>query len=162
MSNTSFANLKRSKAERVGFGRWNYVVAAAMLLTATTLQFFTANATLNRLDGIAYDAKLTLAPPIQDSLANIQIIDIDERSLLEVERMPWRRNLFAELTHKLSELGALVIVYDVLFSEPQPNPAEPVVQYVLEAHDIPLDVDATIGQFDYDQLFAQSIARTDV
>lgn len=162
MSNTSFANLKRSKAERVGFGRWNYVVAAAMLLTATTLQFFTANATLNRLDGIAYDAKLTLAPPIQDSLANIQIIDIDERSLLEVERMPWRRNLFAELTHKLSELGALVIVYDVLFSEPQPNPAEPVVEYVLEAHDIPLDVDATIGQFDYDQLFAQSIARTDV
>ncbi len=149
---------------RVGFGGWNIAVASVMLLAALFLQFLLPNQTLNRLDGIAYDAKLNLAPPIPEALANIQIVDIDERSLLEIERMPWRRSLYADLTNQLNDLGALVIVFDVLFAEPQPNPAKAVLDHMRQqgrSHEN-TDEAATLSRFNYDQIFADSISQTEV
>lgn len=132
-------------------------IVALFLMVLFTLQFSTNNATLNRLDGIGYDAKLVIIPPLPESLANIQIVDIDERSLFEVERMPWRRDLYAELTRKLTDMGAIVIAFDVLFSEPQANPATPVLEHLgLETQN------SVVEKFDYDTLFSQSLSLNDV
>ncbi len=46
------------------------------------------------------------------------IIDIDEASLKKIGQMPWPRNVMADLVIKLKEMGAKVIVFDIVFSEP--------------------------------------------
>ena len=83
---------------------------------------------LLRLEGLLYDAKVQYLPPWPRSVSNIQIVDIDEASLHEIGRMPWDRNQFVQLTTKLAEAGAVLVVYDVLFSEPQPNAALTALQ----------------------------------
>ncbi|WP_100644685.1 CHASE2 domain-containing protein [Alteromonas facilis] len=158
--------ISKTPREILGFSGLRAAVSCAILLLTVFLQFFTSNTILNRLDGIGYDAKLSYAPPIPESLANIQVVDIDERTLLEVERMPWRRNLYAQLTDKLTELGAIVIVYDVLFSEPQPNPAEPVLDSLMKEGRLPgnqaNDAERILREFDYDMTFARSIGQNEI
>lgn len=50
------------------------------------------------------------------------IVAIDEKSLDELGRWPWSRDIQAKLVNKLTELGARVIAFDVMFSEPEINP----------------------------------------
>lgn len=83
---------------------------------------------LLRLEGLLYDAKVQYLPPWPRSVSNIQIVDIDEASLHEIGRMPWDRSQFERLTTRLAEAGAVLVVYDVLFSEPQPNAALTALQ----------------------------------
>ena len=46
-------------------------------------------------------------------------IDIDDQSLARTERWPWPRERVAQVVDELSRLGARVIAFDVLFTEPQ-------------------------------------------
>lgn len=50
------------------------------------------------------------------------IAAIDEKSLDELGRWPWSRDIQARLVNKLTEYGARVIAFDVVFSEPDTNP----------------------------------------
>lgn len=83
---------------------------------------------LERLEGMVYDARLQALPPWPQSVSNIQIVDIDEASLAEIGRMPWERRHFTRLTQQLQQAGAVLVVYDVLFAEAQPNPLQQVVK----------------------------------
>jgi adenylate cyclase len=47
----------------------------------------------------------------------VRIIDIDELSLAELGQWPWPREIFATLANRLTELGAAVVAFDILFSE---------------------------------------------
>ena len=47
----------------------------------------------------------------------IRVVAIDEASLAQLGQWPWRRQLLADLTDRLFELGAAVVAYDVLFPE---------------------------------------------
>ena len=151
---------------RIGANTVRLVVTGLFIVLVFFAQFMTDNNTLSRLDGIGYDAKLQLMPPLPETVANIQIVDIDERSLFEIERMPWRRSLYAELTHKLNELGAIVIAFDVLFSEPQTNPALPVLTNLKTSKSLvsanSKAIEGVLKQFDYDAIFADAINKKDV
>ncbi|AWI76932.1 adenylate/guanylate cyclase domain-containing protein [Parazoarcus communis] len=48
----------------------------------------------------------------------VQVIDIDDESLARIGQWPWSRTVLARLTQRLSEAGASVIGFDVLFAEP--------------------------------------------
>ncbi|MEO0264324.1 MAG: CHASE2 domain-containing protein, partial [candidate division WOR-3 bacterium] len=54
---------------------------------------------------------------------NIVIAAIDELSIEKLGRWPWSRDKFASLVRRLSDLGAAVIAFDVIFSEPEANDA---------------------------------------
>ena len=141
------------------------LIVSSIVTFVFVLQFVFNSTALNRLDGLAYDTKLNTLPPLPKSQINIQIVDIDERSLFEIERMPWRRNLFADLTQKLADMGAIVIAYDILFSEPQPNPASPVLDLLAEHYEPTTNAlpnNGILAQFDYDQQFAQALANKEV
>lgn len=116
-----------------------------------------------RLDGLIYDLKVKRLPPWPDSVTNIQIVDIDELSLAEIGRMPWSREVFATLTTKLRKLGAIVISYDVLFSEPEKNPALAVSEkFATEPLPQGLLSPSFINQFNYDLQFANVIQDSEV
>ena len=119
---------------------------------------------LARFDGIIYDLRLraTLADrPITDQ--TILIIDIDEKSLAAEGRWPWSRRKVAAMVNNLADAGVAVIAFDVLFSEPERNPADSVTQH-LEDNNIvapPFLLEAKAA-LDADAIFAESLNSTDV
>ena len=48
----------------------------------------------------------------------VTIVDIDEKSLKTIGQWPWPRTIVADLVNKLTSMGALVIAFDIVFSEP--------------------------------------------
>lgn len=48
----------------------------------------------------------------------VVIVDIDEKSLKEIGQWPWPRTRIADLVTRLTQMGALVIAFDVVFAEP--------------------------------------------
>jgi adenylate cyclase len=48
----------------------------------------------------------------------VAIVDIDETSLAKLGQWPWPRTRIADMVTNLTKLGAVVIAFDVIFSEP--------------------------------------------
>ena len=72
---------------------------------------------ITQLDNIIYDARLQVTMPggIDE---RIVILDIDEKSLQEVARWPWPRDVMAEIVDKLFDKYQVAIVaFDVVFAE---------------------------------------------
>jgi len=72
---------------------------------------------IHQLDNIIYDARLNLTMPRKGD-ARIVILDIDEKSLGEIGRWPWGRNLMARLMEKLfDQYGIAMVGFDVVWAE---------------------------------------------
>lgn len=69
-----------------------------------------------RFDGVIYDAGLDTLQRAPDD--DIVIIAIDDRSLSEIGRWPWRRAVHAALVEQLARQGARVIAFDIILHEP--------------------------------------------
>lgn len=71
---------------------------------------------VSRLDARVYDAGLALwaRPP----RADVALVAIDDDSLLQVGRWPWRREVTAALVERLQAAGPRAIGIDLLFAEP--------------------------------------------
>ena len=48
----------------------------------------------------------------------VVIVDIDEKSLKAVGQWPWLRTRLADLITRLTQMGALVVAFDIVFAEP--------------------------------------------
>src|SRR5262249_53796998 len=55
----------------------------------------------------------------------VVIVDVDERSLAAIGQWPWRRDVIGQLIGRLREMGAATIAFDVMFAEPDRQPAPP-------------------------------------
>jgi len=76
---------------------------------------------ITTLDAIIYDARLQLTMP-RGVDNRVVILDIDERSLGEIGRWPWSRNIMADLMHKLfDKYGVMVLGFDVVWAERDPS-----------------------------------------
>jgi adenylate cyclase len=119
---------------------------------------------LARFEGIIYDLRLR-ATLVDRRITDqtIIIIDIDEKSLAAEGRWPWSRQKVATMVNYLADAGVAVVAFDVLFSEPERNPADSVTQH-LEANNIvapPFLLEARAA-LDADAIFAASLNSTDV
>ncbi len=77
---------------------------------------------LDRVDRTLYDSAVQLLqrPAQQD----IVIVGIDESSLKQIGRWPWKRSIHATLLNRLTDAGAKVVVLDIILSErDRSNPA---------------------------------------
>jgi adenylate cyclase len=111
------------------------------------------------LRDLTFDWYQRLAPREGADLP-VRIVDIDEESLAAIGQWPWPRNILAELTTRLTQLGAAAVVYDVLFPEPdRVSPAR--LAEAIEA-DLPgvLDLAAAGALPDYDVMFAEALANS--
>ncbi len=90
------------------------LVALALMLDASDY--------LWEWDQVAYDLQIQYRQraPAED----VVIIAIDEQSLDELGRWPWRRSNHAELLAKLTRAGARVVGLDIMFAEPNTGAAE--------------------------------------
>jgi adenylate cyclase len=56
--------------------------------------------------------------PRKKTARPVTIVDIDEKSMEKLGQWPWPRTRIADLVAELTRLGAVVIAFDVVFSEP--------------------------------------------
>jgi adenylate cyclase len=100
----------------------------------------------------SFDILQQLAPRPK-SQAPVRIVDIDEASLREIGQWPWPRNIMAQLTDRLAELGAASIGFDALFPEPDRLSPSRLAQTPLAWAE-----GGAAALPDFDQQFAASLA----
>ncbi len=91
-------------------------LAIVMLFVGHAAKFYQVGI-ITQLDNIIYDTRLRLTMPggVDE---RIVILDIDEKSLQEVARWPWPRDVMANLITKLFDQYQIAIVaFDVVFAE---------------------------------------------
>ncbi len=91
---------------------WWWLLAFLCGLTTLTLQ----QNWLDRLNSSFYDAAITLHQRELD--ADILVVAIDERSLDEIGRWPWRRSVYARLIDQLTAADVRAVGLDIILSEP--------------------------------------------
>lgn len=133
------------------------LTALAVLLSLQPPQW------LQRLDYLLYDQRFNAVlhwQPRPPSDHTIAIVDIDEYSLLQEGRWPWSRYRLADLVQQLAQAGAVVVAFDVVFSEAERNPVEELRQRLPQAAaQLPQDWQT---QVDADRWFARHFTGTDV
>jgi adenylate cyclase len=117
---------------------------------------------INQLDNIIYDARLKLTLPGKGD-PRIVILDIDEKSLGEIGRWPWSRNILARLVDKLfDQYGVALVAFDVFWAEQDTSSGVGVLDALAkkELKDAPGFQSAyqqLRGSLDYDGMFAASL-----
>ena len=140
--------------------RWALGLALTLAALAYVMGMWSSHA-IARQDTIIGDVRMRLEAPVLDP--RIVIVDIDTKSLGEVGRFPWSRNVLAKLVDQLAgHYGAAAIGFDISFPEPDTSSGYAVLDR-LAAHELK-DVPALRAQLaqlqpalDYDGLFAKAL-----
>ena len=140
---------------------------SALIIWAALNQGVSASL-FTRIEYLLYDVRFNLFLPItqrEQGDHKIAIIDIDEDSIINEGRFPWSRQKVASLIEKLGEAGALIIAFDVVFSEKEVNPVEHINRAV--SKDVYNQLSSEHWQHiaqvaDADKVMAKAIAEHDV
>jgi adenylate cyclase len=94
----------------------------------------------------------------------VRIVDIDEASIAEYGQWPWPRTRLAALTRRLAQLGAGVIAYDVIFSEPDRTTPSRLASDLKDsgAPDLDQTMKLLANLPDHDRAFADAVRNTGV
>lgn len=96
-----------------------YLITLVSTLLFGSLNLFDPAVIREQLESRTYDLRLNIKnylvtkPPSK----NILVVAIDEKSIADIGRWPWSRDIMAELITRISEGRAKVIGLDVMFSE---------------------------------------------
>lgn len=109
------------------------VIAGLVLMSITIMVQLSQTGALKsiqqRMEWLAYDVRLKATLPEQNIPdPRIVIVDIDEKSLKAEGRWPWSREKIARLVDNLFSNNVAVVGFDVLFAEPETNPAQRVLE----------------------------------
>jgi adenylate cyclase len=98
-----------------------YIFALITTLIALLLQWQDPAVIREHLESKTYDLRMRLRnfiyKPSPDP--DIELVLVDEKSLAEIGRWPWSRNVMAELVNKISAGKPKVIGIDIMFTEPE-------------------------------------------
>lgn len=95
-------------------------LAAAL---ATFLAYRQAPQALQQLDFRMKDARFRVRGPVKPD-ADVVVVAIDHKSIKEIGRWPWSREVTGRLIENLAGYGAKVTALDIVFSEPQSQQAD--------------------------------------
>ena len=119
----------------------------------------------DRLEYLSYDLRLNLlVDKNREKDERIVIVDIDEESLRLEGRWPWTRKKIAQLVENISNAGATVIAFDVIFSEKERNSAKDVLSKLdfTNNKNIKSFIDKNIDKFDNDVYLSKSFKDKDI
>ncbi len=101
---------------RRGLALAAHLVAIASVFMVVVL-YYSANPFFEAFEAKSYDLRFTQwRGPIKPS-DQIAIIAIDEKSIAELGRFPWRRDIYVQLLDRLNVAGAKAVMFDIFFSE---------------------------------------------
>jgi adenylate cyclase len=96
---------------------WGIAIPGLLLVGAAILRMDDP-VPIQAVRNFVFDNYQRLEPRTYNKDLPVRIADIDETSLARLGQWPWSRATVARLVDRLRELGAAVIAFDVLFSEP--------------------------------------------
>lgn len=96
---------------------WEWIIIAMILLSCVGLLAYKPNWPPDRL---IYDTLMPLTSPALDS--RVVLVTIDNASISAIGRWPWPRDIHTKLLDKLELLSPKSVLYDVIFTEPDPDP----------------------------------------
>jgi adenylate cyclase len=100
--------------------------------------------------------------PRQYTPVPVLVVDIDDASIESLGQWPWPRFVFANMVDRLTELGAVSISFDVMFSEPDRTSPSQVSKLWPKSKAME-DAAKTIGSLpDHDELLAAAMAASNV
>jgi adenylate cyclase len=105
--------LRRWFARKFGYAR---LICLALLIGLAVLRIADP-APIQELRIRTFDTFQLIDPRVKTARP-VTIIDVDEKSLAKLGQFPWPRTRIADLVTNLTKLGAVVIAFDVIFSEP--------------------------------------------
>ena len=105
--------LRRWFKRRFGYAR---LVCLALLVLFAGLRTFDPPA-IEEIRVRTFDT-LQVLDPRKKTVRPVTIVDIDEKSMEKLGQWPWPRTRIADLVTELTRLGAVVIGFDAVFSEP--------------------------------------------
>src|SRR5450432_2643269 len=111
--------MRRLRALRRWFGRkfgYARLICVALLIGFAALRIADPPP-VEELRVRTFDTFQRIDPRVKTARP-VTIVDIDERSLAKLGQWPWPRTRIADLVANLTKLGAVVIAFDVIFSEP--------------------------------------------
>ncbi|WP_421998397.1 CHASE2 domain-containing protein [Reyranella sp.] len=117
---------------------------------------------LSRLRDFAFDTYQRLKPRTYNPQTPVRIVDIDEAALAEHGQWPWPRTIVAKLVDRLTEKGAAVIAFDVLFSEPDRSSISRMVRSLVSYTDPETVQRLAAAIQDNDQVLADAMAQSTV
>ena len=91
------------------------VIAALVLAVCPWLS---RSVSMRTLETFSLDLRFRLRGPISPG-PDVALVMVDDRSLAALGRWPLSRRLYAEAVARLDRMGARVIVFDMLFPEPE-------------------------------------------
>ena len=96
--------------------RWLLALVLTLAAGAQVMGYLPGLLT-DRIDLFFYDMRMRIAKVETDP--RIVIVDIDEKSIGEIGRWPWSRDVVAALISKMTDsYEAQTVAFDVLFAEP--------------------------------------------
>ncbi|MFT5112423.1 MAG: adenylate cyclase [Parasphingorhabdus sp.] len=118
---------------------------------------------LQLLEYVSYDARIRLtASGVKDP--RVVIVDIDERSLVEEGRWPWRRDKIGLLVSRLiNDYDVETVAFDMVFAEKEQNYSiDQLREFALADGDLELidRINMYQPRLDLDTVFANSIRQT--
>jgi adenylate cyclase len=111
--------MKRLRAIPRWFGRrfgYARLVCVLLLIGIAVLRYFDPGP-VEELRIRVFDTFQRIDPR-KKTIRPVTIVDIDEKSLAKLGQWPWSRTTIADIIINLTNLGAVAIGFDVLFSEP--------------------------------------------
>ena len=126
----------------------------AGLLITIVIVVFSGSAPFQSLERSFYDWGVRSTDRVPSD--KVAVIAIDDKSIDNLGRWPWPRNLHAELINRLNEGGAKVIGQTVFFLEPQIDPGMLYIRDLIEFfstasfNDVPADIDALGAMLEFE------------
>ncbi len=139
-----------------------FVLVAFGLLAALVVLRAADPAPVRNLRNAYFDYLQQLAPRPYTPMP-VLIVDLDEASLARLGQWPWPRDRLAMMVDRLTEMGAAVVVFDVLF--PEPDRLSPRLLVRNDAVRAALSSGPWVEQIeklDNDVAFAEAMARSAV
>lgn len=142
------------------------LLALALWLRVTTIE--SIQQVIDRFENLADDIQLRarLLTPHRPRLnTSIAIVDINDLSLKQEGRWPWPRNKLATLVDNIQAQGAVVVVFDMIFSRKEDNIVESVMNKLSQENLLTPQIEPALKKilpyFDNDAKFSASLSHGD-
>jgi len=142
-------------------GRW-LLALVLTLIAGTQVVGLLPGMLVERIDLFFYDMRMRIAKVETDP--RIVIVNIDEKSIAEIGRWPWSRDVVADLVTQMADhYQAQTVAFDVLFAEPDNSSGYATLKQLAgaELKDVPQfsqQLQALKSKLDFDGRLAAALA----
>lgn len=117
---------------------------------------------LERAHQISIDFRLNQRGPRAGS-EQVALLTVDEKAVKTVGRWPWPREIIGQAIDRAVEMGAKVIAFDMVFSEPTDNAVARVYSRLKSKFVLPQELEESLQQeislVDSDRIFSEVIEK---